>query len=374
MKHKLFFATAATALLTITTLTASAQTKVSEAAWGKTTDGKPVAIFSLEDADLAVRITTFGARVVSINAPDRDGKKDDVVLGYSNVGSYEADKSTYFGAIVGRYGNRIANGTFTIDGHTYHLPTNDHGQTLHGGPAGFSTKVWVGKQIPDGVEMTLVSPDGDMGFPGELTAHVRYTLQGSSLRIDYSATTTKPTVVNLTNHSYFNLGGQASGDILNEKLMINADRYTPVDPHLIPTGELSPLTGSPFDFQQPFAIGARINQPNAQLKIAGGYDHNFVLNGASGAAPRVAAKLLDPTTGRTLTVLTTEPGVQFYSGNFLDGTAVGITGTKYQKHAALCLETQHFPDSPNHPSFPSTTLRPGQTLHSTTIFTFGVAK
>ena len=353
---------------------AGAQTKVSEAAWGKAADGHPVSIFSLTDAQLAVRITTFGARVVSIEAPDRNGKKDDVVLGYSNVGQYEADKGTYFGSVVGRYGNRIAKGTFTLDGKTAHIPTNNNGQALHGGPAGFSGKVWTGRQIPNGVEMTLVSPDGDMGFPGQLTVHVRYTLQGDSLHLDYSATTTKPTVLNLTNHSYFNLSGQGSGTILNEKLMLNADRYTPVDSVLIPTGELPTVAGTPFDFRQPTTIGARIAMPNPQLKIAGGYDHNFVLNGASGGAPRLAAKIVDPASGRTLTETTDQPGVQFYSGNFLDGTLTGISGVKYLQHAGFCLETQHFPDSPNEPAFPSTVLRPGQTYHSTTIFTFGVQR
>jgi len=368
MKHIVF----ATMLLGCYTLQGSAQTSVSKMDWGKTADGHAVEIYSLGDADLKVRITTFGARVVSIGAPDRNGARADVVLGYNNVAQYEADKSTYFGAIVGRYGNRIAKGTFSVDGKTFHIPLNNGANALHGGPAGFDHKVWTGRQIPDGVEMTLVSPDGDMGFPGELTAHVRYTLKGSALHIDYSATTTKPTVVNLTNHSYFNLGGEGHGTILDEQLTLNASRYTPIDAGLIPVGQLAPVAGTPFDFRKPTAIGARIGTPNEQLKLAGGYDHNFVIDGAAPGKMTLAARAVDPASGRTLTITTTEPGVQFYSGNFLDGTATGMSGVKYVQHAGFCLETQHFPDSPNQSAFPSTVLRPGQTLHSTTVFTFGV--
>jgi len=348
-----------------------AKAAVSEAQWGKTADGKAVEIFTISDHDLTVRITTFGARVVSIGAPDRNGKMADVVLGYDNVGQYEKDKSTYFGSIVGRYGNRIAKGAFSIDGKTFHIPLNNNGNALHGGPAGFSTRVWTGAEIPDGVEMTLVSPDGDMGFPGALTVHVRYTVVEHSLRVSYSATTTKPTVTNLTNHSYFNLAGDGKGSILDEVLTIPADRYTPVDATQIPTGELAPVAGTPFDFRKPTAIGARINDTNEQLKIGGGYDHNWVLNDA-GDSLHLAAKVYDPSSGRTLTVSTTQPGLQFYSGNFLNGTQHGKYGVTYEKNAALCLETQHFPDSPNHPKFASTLLKPGQTLHSETVFTFGV--
>ena len=344
---------------------------VTKADWGKTADGKAVEIFTISDHDLTVRITTFGARVVSIEAPDRNGKMADVVLGYDNLGQYEKDTGTYFGAIVGRYGNRIAKGAFSIDGKTFHIPLNNHGNALHGGPAGFSTRVWTGAEIPDGVEMTLVSPDGDMGFPGTLTVHVRYTVVEHSLRISYSATTTKATVTNLTNHSYFNLAGDGKGSILGEVLTIPADRYTPVDATQIPTGELAPVAGTPFDFRKPTAIGARINDANEQLKIGGGYDHNWVLNDDSESL-HVAAKVYDPSSGRTLTVSTTQPGVQFYSGNFLDGTQHGKYGVTYEKNAALCLETQHFPDSPNHPKFASTLLKPGETLHSETVFTFGV--
>jgi aldose 1-epimerase len=371
MKFK--HAMAGVAVLLVASLAQASVTKdaVSEGPWGKTADDKPVQIFTISGHELTVRITTFGARVVSIEAPDRSGKMADVVLGYDNVGQYETDTSTYFGSIVGRYGNRIAKGTFSIDGKTFHVPLNNNGNALHGGPEGFSTRVWTGTEIPDGVEMSLVSPDGDMGFPGTLTVHVRYTVVGTSLRINYSATTTKPTVVNLTNHSYFNLAGDGKGNILHDALMIPADRYTPVDATQIPTGELAPVAGTPFDFLKPTPIGARINDGNEQLKIGGGYDHNWVLN-ATGDGLHLAAKVYDPSSGRTLTVTTTQPGVQFYSGNFLDGTKTGKYGVSYEKNAGFCLETQHFPDSPNQPKFPSTLLRPGQTIHSETVFTFGV--
>jgi aldose 1-epimerase len=365
--------TAATMLcLAMSAASIAAQTKVKSDDWGKTQAGDAVQIYTLTDADLTVRITTFGAHIVSISAPDRDGKRADVILGFDNVAGYEKDGGTYIGAIVGRYGNRIAKGTFSIDGTAYHIPLNNGPNALHGGTLGFDHKVWTARPLPNGVELTLVSADGDMGFPGKLTVHVKYTLEGDALHIGYSATTTKPTVVNLTNHSYFNLAGENSGTILDQKLMIDADRYTPVDPTLIPTGTLDKVAGTPFDFRKPTAIGAHINDPNEQLKIAGGYDHNFVLNGTTGM--HMAARVFDPKSGRTLTVTTTEPGVQFYSGNFLDGTLTGISGTKYARNAALCLETQHFPDSPNQPKFPSTVLRPGQTFHSSTTFTFGVQK
>jgi aldose 1-epimerase len=348
-----------------------AQTAVTKQPWGTATDGKSVELYKLSDKDISVSITTYGAHVVTIDAPDRNGKMADIVLGFPNLQGYEQDATTYFGAIVGRYGNRIAKGTFSLDGKTYHIPVNNNGNALHGGPKGFSSKVWTATQIPNGVELTLVSPDGDMGFPGTLTAHVRYTVEGNSLRIHYSATTTKPTVLNLTNHSYFNLSGNGNGTILNEVLTIPADRYTPVNATQIPTGQLAPVQGTPFDFLKPTPIGARIHDKNEQLRIGGGYDHNFVLNG-QGTGLHLAAKVYDPASGRTLTVTTTEPGVQFYSGNFLGGPVPLPDGVKYPQYAGFALETQHFPDSPNQPSFPSTRLNPGQTMHSETVFTFGV--
>jgi len=356
--------------MTISTIatTAALQASVTKAPFGSTQDGTPVEIYTITSGKSEARIMTYGARVVSLKVPDRDGNIGDVVLGYNSVPEYQADPSTYFGAIVGRYGNRLAKGTFTIDGKEYHAPINNNGQSLHGGNLGFDKLVWTAREIPDGVEMTLVSKDGDMGYPGTMTTHAKYTLHGSTLRIDYTLSTDKTTVANITNHSYFNLSGDGSGSILDEIITIPASKYTPVDPVLIPTG-IDPVAGTPFDFTRPTAIGKRIDVPNEQLKIAGGYDHNWVLNGPMGTLHE-AAKLEDPKSGRVLTVTTTEPGVQFYTGNFLDGTFKGKTGAVYAKHAGLCLETQHFPDSPNHPAFPSTLLKPGHPRHSTTIFTF----
>ncbi len=349
-------------------------TTVTKAGFGKLPDGTAMDVYTLKNADLEVRLTNYGARVVSIETKDRNGKMGDVVLGYNSGEAYANETSkTYFGAIVGRYGNRIRGGKFTIDGHTYQIPVNNGANALHGGPHGFGDKVWTDKQIPDGVEMSLVSPDGDMGFPGTLTVHVRYTLVGNALHIHYSATTDKATVVNLTNHAYFNLSGEGSGTILGEVMQIDADQYTPVDAGLIPVGGVQPVEGTPFDFNKPTAIGERIDQPNEQLKIGGGYDHNWVLRGKNGEM-KVAAKVYDPKTGRVLTVSTTEPGVQFYSGNSLPGTNVGKSGVVYARRSGFCLETQHYPDSPNQPEFPSTLLMPGQTMHSETVFAFSVQK
>ncbi|MEI9968907.1 MAG: aldose epimerase family protein [Terracidiphilus sp.] len=350
---------------------AKGETKMS--IWGNTADGTPVPIYTLTSGQIEVRVMAYGAHLVSVKAPDRTGKVADVVLGYDSVATYLITPNPYLGAIVGRYGNRIAGGKFTLDGKTYQIPLNEPTNALHGGPKGFDQYVWQSQEVPDGVEFTLVSPDGDMGFPGTLTAKVRYTLKGGTLRIDYSAASDKPTVVNLTNHAYYNLHGDDAGNILDLKLELNADRFTPVDKTLIPTGELAPVAGTPLDFTKPEVIGARIDADNAQLKIAGGYDHNWVVNGKPGTL-RLAAVVTDPVSGRKLTVETTEPGVQFYSGNFLDGSFTGRHGVKYTKHAGLCLETQHFPDSPNHPDFPTTTLKPGETMHSTTTLTFGVEK
>lgn len=359
-------------LLLIMTTSIAAHGAVTKSSFGATPDGKNVDIYTLKSPSVEARIMTYGARIVSIETPDRTGKMGDVVLGHKDLQGYIGDGKTYFGAVVGRYGNRIGKGQFSLDGHPYQITLNNNGNSLHGGTVGFDQKVWTGKEIPDGVEMTLVSPDGDQGFPGELTAHVKYTLHGDALHIDYTASTTKPTVTNLTNHSYFNLAGEGNGTILDETIEINADKYTPTDAGLIPTG-VEPITGTPFDFRKPTEIGKRINDDNQQLKTAGGYDHNWVLNGPNGQM-KLAAKVHDPKSGRILTVTTTQPGVQFYTGNFLDGTITGPGGQPYPKNAALCLETQHFPDSPNHPDFPSTELKPGQTLHTTTVFTFTTDK
>jgi aldose 1-epimerase len=355
-------------LLTMTTAMA-AHGSVTRAAFGNTSDGTPVDIYTLKAEGIEAQVMTYGARVISIKTPDRDGKVSNVVLGYSALDGYLEDKSTYFGAIVGRYGNRIALGKFSIDGHQYQVPVNNNANSLHGGTVGFDKLVWKAREIADGVEMTLVSKDGDQGYPGTLTAHVRYTVHHGALRIDYSTTTDKPTVVNLTNHAYFNLAGEGKGTILDHEMMIPADKFTPVDAGLIPTGELAPVEGTPFDFRKSTVIGKRIHDDNEQLKIAGGYDHNWVLRGQNGEM-KTAARVYDPSSGRVMTVTTTEPGVQFYSGNFLDGTKFGKAQEGHVKNAALCLETQHFPDSPNHPSFPSTELKPGETRHSTTTFTF----
>jgi aldose 1-epimerase len=355
-------------LLSMTTVMA-AHGAVTKAAFGTAPNGTAVDLYTLKAEGIEANIMTYGARVVSIKTADRDGKMANVVLGYSSLDGYVADKTSYFGAIVGRYGNRIAFGKFTLDGHQYQVPTNDKANSLHGGTTGFDKMVWQAKPIAEGVEMTLVSKDGDMGYPGTLTAHVRYSVHHGALRIDYSMSSDKPTVVNLTNHSYFNLAGDGKTTILHDELTLPADKYTPVDSGLIPTGELASVEGTPFDFRKATVIGARIHEENAQLKIAGGYDVNWVLRGSNGEV-KTAAKVYDPASGRVLTVTTTEPGVQFYSGNFLDGTPFGKAGEKHARNTGLCLETQHFPDSPNHPTFPSTELKPGETRHSTTTFTF----
>jgi aldose 1-epimerase len=348
--------------------TLSAATEVTKEPFGKTSEGTPVEIYTLKDGKMEARIMTYGGIVVSLRVPDKNGKVDDVVLGCNTVGEYEK-QTAHFGGIVGRYANRIAHGTFQLDGQTYHIPKNDGDNSLHGGTRGFDKVVWQGKQIPDGVEFTYVSKDGDQGFPGNLTTTVRYTLSGKALRIDYSATTDKDTVVNLTNHSYFNLAGQGVGNILGDVLKIDASRMTPVDANLIPTGELKSVEGTPFDFRKPHVIEERINADDEQLRLGRGYDHNFVLDHPAGELAE-AAEVYEPTTGRILRVLTTEPGVQFYTGNFLDGTITGKEGRVYKRRFALCLETQHFPDSPNHPAFPSTELKPGQKFHSVTVYEF----
>jgi aldose 1-epimerase len=354
-------------LLTMTTAMA-AHGSVTKAAFGNTSDGTAVDIYTLKTEGIEAQVMTYGARVVSIKTPDRDGKVTNVVLGYSALDGYLEDKS-YLGAIVGRYGNRIAFGRFTIDGQEHQVTINDGPNSLHGGKVGFDKLVWKAREVADGVEMTLVSKDGDQGYPGTLTAHVRYTVHHGALRIDYNMSTDKPTVVNLTNHSYFNLSGDTKKTILEDVLTLPADKFTPVDSGLIPTGELAPVDGTPFDFRKATVIGSRINEDNQQLKYGLGYDLNWVLRGENGVV-KTAGQVYDPGSGRVMTVTTTEPGVQFYSGNHLDGTKAGKAQEGFAKNTALCLETQHFPDSPNHPSFPSTVLRPGENRHSTTTFTF----
>ena len=354
---------------------AHGQTTVTKAAFGTLPDHSAVEQYTLANSHLQIKIITFGATITSILAPDRDGKKTDVILGYDDLQGYLDDDKTHMGSIVGRYGNRIAKGTFTLAGEPYHLPLNNGPNTLHGGTIGFDRHNWTAKQLPNGVEFSLISQDGDQGFPGTLTAHVRYTLSGTDLRIEYSATTDKLTVLNLTNHTYFNLTG--SGTILGEKIMINSARITAVDSTLIPTGKFLNIAGTALDFENPTVIGDRINstegEAGQQLTFAGGYDHNFVLK-ASSAPMHLAAKVIDPASGRVLTVTTTEPAVQFYSGNSLMGATTGREGMKFEKNTGFCLETQHYPDSPNQPNFPSTELKPGATFHSTTVFQFTTLK
>ena len=353
--------------------TMEAKTTVSKQSFGKTAEGTPVDLYTLSDGTIEVRIMTYGGIVTSIKTPDRDGKSGDIVLGFDSVDKYIAG-SPYFGAIIGRYGNRIAHGKFELDGKTYSIPKNDGDNSLHGGLRGFDKVVWDAKTIANGVQFTYLSKDGDQGFPGNLNTTVRYTLTGAALRIEYSATTDKATVLNLTNHSYFNLAGEGSGDVLKQRVKINASKFTPVDTTLIPTGELKPVAGTPLDFTKAEAIGARIDATDEQLKNGKGYDHNWVLDRKSDGKLFEAASAEDPGSGRTLKVLTTEPGVQFYSGNFLDGTLIGKSGRAYGRRSAFCLETQHFPDSPNHATFPSTELKAGQRYHTVTVFQFGVEK
>jgi aldose 1-epimerase len=350
---------------------AQAKTQVTKKSFGKLADGTAVDLYTLANGKIEAAITTYGGIVVSLRVPDRKGNMDDVVLGYDSLDPYVTANSPFFGAIVGRYANRIAHGSFALEGKKYSVPKNDGDNSLHGGTHGLDKVVWKAKQIPDGIELSYVSPDGDQGYPGTLTAIVRYTLSDSGLRIEYSATTDKPTVLNLTNHSYFNLAGQGNGTILQHQLKIDASRFTPVDSTLIPTGELKPVQGTPFDFRTSTQVGQRIEADDDQLHKGKGYDHNWVLDKTAGQLAE-AAELYDAGTGRVLQVVTTQPGVQFYSGNFLDGTIVGKQGHKYERRAGLCLETQHFPDSPNHPDFPSTELKPGQRYHNVTVFKFSV--
>ena len=338
--------------------------------FGKARDGTTVQLFTITNkTGASIQIMTYGAVVVSLKMPDRSGKLDDVVLGFDALDSYLRN-SPFFGAVVGRYANRIHNATFSLDGTAYPINANDHGNTLHGGRRGFDKVLWTGAKIDEhSVEFTYLSKDGDQGFPGNLTAHVRYTLSDANeLTLDYTATTDRNTVINLSNHSYFNLAGAGNGDVLNHELMIDADQITPADAHGIPTGKFQDVANTPFDFRTAHKIGDQIAADNDMLHFANGYDINFVLNKKE--SPHLAATVYEPTTGRTLEITTTEPGVQLYSGNGLNPAMTGKGGKHYVPHGAFCLETQHFPDSPNHPEFPSTELKPGETFHSTTIYKF----
>ncbi len=348
--------------------------------FGTLASGQSAQLFTLKNAHgIEVQLTNYGGIITSLKTPDRAGRFSDIVLGYDNLAAYVAN-SPYFGAIVGRYANRIARGHFTLDGTTYTLAVNNGPNSLHGGLRGFDKVVWKARpfqnQEGQGVALDYTSPDGEEGYPGTLHATVTYTLTADNrLIVDYHATTDKATPINLSQHSYWNLAGNASRDILGHVLTINADATTPVDSTLIPTGEIASVDGTPFDFRTPTAIGARIDQrQNTQIRYGNGYDHNWVLN-RGGAAPDAlvfAARVVEPTSGRTMEISTTEPGLQFYSGNFLDGTITGKGGAVYKFRYGLALETQHYPDSPNHPNFPSTILRPGQEYRSRTVFKFGV--
>jgi aldose 1-epimerase len=369
----------ASIMLVLATISAVGATRggvnpgMQKSTFGTTRDGQAVDLYTLTNhAGMQVAITNYGGRVVSILVPDRHGEKADVVLGFDNLEGYLGN-NPFFGALVGRYANRIGNARFVLDGVTYKLAQNDGPNTLHGGLKGFDKVVWKARQLSQdhpALELTYTSKDGEEGYPGNLAVTVVYTLtEANELRIDYAATTDKDTVLNLTNHSYFNLAGQGSGDILKHELTIKADRFTPVDATLIPTGELRPVKDTPLDFRRPALIGARIEQDNEQLKFGRGYDHNFVVN-RRGDGLALAARVVEQASGRVLEVLTTQPGVQFYSGNFLDGSVRGKGGTAYGRRSAFCLETQHFPDSPNKPQFPSSELKPGQTYHQTTVYRF----
>ncbi|HEX8687761.1 MAG TPA: aldose epimerase family protein [Pyrinomonadaceae bacterium] len=342
--------------------------------FGSTKGGEAVEIYTLRNGRGAeARVMTYGATLVSLKVPDRAGRLEDVVLGFDRLETYESD-THYVGQVIGRYANRIAKGRFTLNGVEYKLAVNNGENHLHGGLRGFDKVVWRARPLPSklgqAVELTYVSADGEEGYPGTLTVTATYTLtEANALRIDYAATTDRDTVVNLTNHSYFNLAGHGNGDILGHLLTVNAARFTPTDAGSIPTGELRPVKGTPFDFTRPTAIGARIEQDEEQLRFGSGYDHNFVVVGRAGAL-RLAARVSEPTSGRAMEVWTTEPGVQLYTGNFLEGTADGKGGKPYRRRYGFCLETQHFPDSPNRPAFPSTVLHKGARFRSTTVYKF----
>lgn len=349
--------------------------RVGREPFGKLPDGRRVELFTLRNGHgIEIRAMTYGAIITSIKTPDRDNNAADIALGFDSLSGY-LGTTPYFGAIVGRVANRIANGRFTLDGVAYHLAQNNGPSSLHGGNRGFDKVLWTGEPFEHdsttGVRFRYESADGEEGYPGKLTVQVTYTLTSSDdLIVDYDASTTKATPLNLSQHSYFNLHGEGRGDILDHVLTLNASAFTPVDSTLIPTGKIAPVAGTPFDFRQPTPIGARIDQPNEQLRFGKGYDHNFVIDQPKPGALARAARLDDPVSGRRIDVSTTEPGVQFYAGNFLDGTIKGKGGHVYGRRTGMCLETQHFPDSPNHPNFPSTILRPGERYQSRTVFTF----
>jgi len=351
---------------------------IEKSSFGALPDGRAVELYTLRNAQgMEIKITNYGGTIVTWTAPDRSGQYADVVLGCDSLSGY-LKGVPYFGALIGRYGNRIAKGKFSLDGAAYTLATNNIGNSLHGGMQGFDKVLWTATPVTGdepALKLTYLSKDGEEGYPGNLNVEVTYTLQkDNALQIDYQATTDKKTVVNLTNHTYFNLANAGKSDILSHALQLNAPAYLPVDSTLIPTGEQRPAAGTVFDFTKPMAIGARVNDPkDQQIKFGGGYDHCWVLADTSNSL-KVAAMVTEPTTGRVLEVQTTEPAIQFYCGNFLDGTVRGKSGVAYPHRSGFCLETQHFPDSPNHPAFPTTVLKPGETYKSTTVYRFSVVK
>ena len=386
MKTALLIAAfAALPLLSGSAAPAAATTKpmkfgVTKTDWGKA-DGQPVELYTLVNRNgLIAKLTTYGAMLTELHVPDRNGKLADVVLGFDSLEGY-LKGHPFFGCTTGRYANRIAKGQFTLDGQTYKLATNNGPNHLHGGLKGFDKRVWKASEpisaLGSAVKFTYTSPDGEEGYPGALSVTVIYTLTNDNeLRIDYQATTDKATILNLTNHAYFNLAGAGNGDILKHELRITAEHYTPVDETSIPTGEIRAVKGSVMDFTQPLAIGARFDQLKGDpaKNDPGGYDHNYVLNKQGPGPLKLAAQLYEPTSGRVMLISTTEPGIQLYTGNYLDGTNTGKGGKVYKKNDALCLETQHFPDSPNQPKFPTTVLRPGQKYSQTTVHKFTVRK
>jgi aldose 1-epimerase len=380
VRMKIRIAAALGTIVVLAAMAALAQSKgnsiMKKQDFGTIADGRTAHLYTLSNsAGTQISIMDYGATVVSIRVADRKNQITDIALGYDDAASYEKGDA-FFGGTIGRYGNRIAKGKFTLDGKTYTLLQNNNGQSLHGGSAPFSKVMWNCVDASSHGTPILwcdyVSKDGEGGYPGNLSVKVTFSLSAKSeFKIEYSATTDKDTVVNLTNHTYFNLAGEGSGDILKQRMMLHASKFTPVDDVLIPTGELRPVAGTPFDFTKSTEIGARIDQDDQQLKFAHGYDHNWMIDGGGGAGRTVtAAEAYDQASGRVLTVTTTEPGIQFYSGNFLDGTIHGKGGKVYGRRSAFCLETQHFPDSPNHPNFPSTELKPGMKLSSMTIYRF----